>query len=122
MWFSARKVGIVLSVIVGNEGQLPSLPKQWQPASQTGTTLFEKTPLAFVCAGICRMRSSCKSRTEIPTKELAEIVVEVVMSTMVATGMLRSKRRRKASVRGKGCSGGNGVVSMLFGYLVSTIQ
>ncbi len=107
---------------MGKEGQLPSLPKQWQPASQTGTTLFEKTPLAFACIGICRIRSSCKSRTEIPTIEFAEIVVEAVMSNMVAAGMLRSKRRRKASVRGKGCAGGNGLMSMLCGCLVSTIH
>ena len=58
VWFSARKVGIMSSVIVGYGGQLPSLPKQWQLPSQIGTTFLDKTVSSFACTGIFIIESN----------------------------------------------------------------
>jgi len=55
----------MVSVMVGYAGQLPSLPKQKQPASQIGTTFLDKT-FPFVCTGACiiETESSCNISTD----------------------------------------------------------
>jgi hypothetical protein len=76
----------MLSVIVGYEGQLPPLPKQWQPSSQIGTTLLDKT-FPFVCTGTCKIKISCNRSTETHAMDTTEVGVEIVVSFIIATAI-----------------------------------